>query len=78
MKYYYKIPKEVAESIGKIKYTIDGRMCEIDPFCSEQKTGEFLITEETAKLINLYKEEKIDFDKFVKITEKEIDLKDNL
>ena len=37
--------------------------CEIDPFCSEQKDGTYLMSESTSLLVNLYIKNPIDFRK---------------
>lgn len=78
-----KIPAEEAQSIGKIDYIdpLTGCPCQIDPFTSEQKDGNYLMDETTYKQAIKIEElkpifEKIDFDSFEKITEKEIDLKE--
>lgn len=84
MKNLIKIPKEIAKSIGIIKYTTtDGRNCEINPFCSEQKTGEYLMDEDTYKKALEIPEvkvvfEKIDFNVLERIAKEEIDLKEEI
>lgn len=76
-----KIPKEIAESVNKIKYTApDGRHCEVDFMCSQQKDGSYLMDEQSYLFTKDFPEvkavfEKIDFENFDRITLEQIDLK---
>lgn len=76
-----KISKEVAESIGIVKFRKNNYDCEFNPFCSEQKDGSFLVDEDALSWAKELEEvklvlDKVDFTKMAVITEKEIDLKE--
>lgn len=78
-----KIPKSSAEIIGRISYVKDGISCEINPFCSEQMDGCYLMDEQTYLSVKDIPEVKaqfdqVDFNSFERITEAQIDLKENL
>lgn len=78
-----KIPKEQAELIGVIKFRKDDCDCEINPFCSEQKDGSFLMTEDLFISVKEIPEVKIQFDKvdftsLERITKEQSDLKEIL
>lgn len=61
----YKITKAQADLIGYFEY--EPHMA-INPYCSEQKDGTFLVSEEMIQVLKSLGINKIDFSKLAKIT----------
>lgn len=73
METYYKITKAQADLLGKFEYEKDKVF---DPYCSEQKDGTYLVSEEMYLLLKSRGEfQKVDFTKRPKIDETKIDTK---
>lgn len=73
MENFYKISKAQADLLGRFEYATNQAF---DPYCSEQKDGNYLVSEQIYILLKTRMEfQKIDFTKQQKIDEAKVDTK---